>query len=77
MSNSQLPESTNLDVEKGQPNERRKEDATAPRTPSSPASISHEANWRDTEEQVLPKNNIPLVFFALLLTTFLVSLYVA
>lgn len=28
--------------------------------------------WRDEEEQVLPKNNIPLVFFALLLTTFLV-----
>ncbi len=76
MSSSQLPKSTNLDAEKGQSNERRKEDATAPRTPS-PASVSHEANWRDTEEQVLPKNNIPLVFFALLLTTFLVSLYVA
>lgn len=31
-------------------------------------------NWRDEEEQVLPNNNIPLVFFSLLLTTFLVSI---
>ena len=29
--------------------------------------------WKEEEEQLLPSNNIPLVFFALLLTTFLVS----
>ena len=31
-----------------------------------------EKSWK-TEEQILPKNNLPLVFFSLLLTTFLVS----
>lgn len=30
--------------------------------------------WTEDEEQLLPKNNIPLVFFALLLTMFLVSI---
>ena len=29
-------------------------------------------SWQANEEQVLPKNNLPLVFFALLLATFLV-----
>ncbi|KAI0090161.1 MFS general substrate transporter [Irpex rosettiformis] len=37
-------------------------------------SQDHDISWRDREEQVLPKNNIPLVFFALLLTTFLAAL---
>ena len=33
--------------------------------------------WTEEDEQVFPKNNIPLVFFALLLTMFLVSNNVA
>ena len=33
--------------------------------------VNGEKSWK-TEEQVLPKNNLPLVFAALLLTTFLV-----
>lgn len=34
-------------------------------------------NWQDAEEQVLPKNNLSLVFFALLLTTFLVRIFIS
>lgn len=32
-------------------------------------------SWKTDDEQVLPKNNLPLVFFSLLLATFLVRLY--
>jgi hypothetical protein len=39
---------------------------------SQKAEAEPTGTWRDEEEQVLPKNNIPLVFFSLLLTTFLV-----
>lgn len=38
----------------------------------SPAATQR--TWLDEEEQVLPRNNIPVVFFALLLTTFLAAL---
>ncbi|PSS35354.1 hypothetical protein PHLCEN_2v1691 [Hermanssonia centrifuga] len=32
-----------------------------------------EKSWKIHDEQVLPKNNLPLVFFSLLLATFLVG----
>lgn len=32
-----------------------------------------ETAWKTDDEQVLPKNNLPLVFFSLLLATFLVG----
>lgn len=32
-------------------------------------------NWRTDDEQILPKNNLPLVFCSLLVATFLVCLF--
>ncbi len=33
-----------------------------------------EKSWKIHDEQILPKNNLPLVFFSLLLATFLVRI---
>lgn len=35
-----------------------------------------EKSWRAGDQQILPKNNLPLVFFSLLLATFLVGLLI-
>lgn len=33
---------------------------------------NNDKSWKTDDEQVVPKNNLPLVFFSLLLATFLV-----
>ena len=33
---------------------------------------SNEKSWKIEDQQIVPKNNLPLVFFSLLLATFLV-----
>ena len=35
-------------------------------------AAQNEKSWKTEDEQILPKNNLPLVFFSLLLATFLV-----
>ncbi|GJE96610.1 MFS general substrate transporter [Phanerochaete sordida] len=50
-----------------------KDDSSNSCTPSIASAGPAPKSWQD-EEQILPKNNIPLVFFALLLTTFLAAL---
>lgn len=45
---------------------------TEPGIPSMTAVQEPGAAWKINEEQIVPHNNIPLVFFSLMLTTFLV-----
>lgn len=51
-----------------------KDDCSNATASDSAAEPTAKKSWQDEEEQILPKNNIPLVFFALLLTTFLAAL---
>lgn len=37
-----------------------------------PDPVPAEKSWKTDEQQIVPKNNLPLVFFSLLLATFLV-----
>ena len=41
--------------------------------PAPSETTSPESSWKDGEQQVLPLNNLPLVFCSLMLTLFLVS----
>lgn len=60
MSSSQVPETSKVGDEK-------------PRAETSSAVRAQEKkNWRVEEQQELPKNNLPLVYFSLLLALFLV-----
>ena len=62
---SDLRELQVSDVEKSGEN-----GALASQNDTPPTKHVNGNSWQANEEQVLPKNNLPLVFFALLLATF-------
>ena len=69
------PQTLEVEVEGQNTPHLQAQDLSQTLADSEPATeVGHEKSWK-TEEQILPKNNLPLVFFSLLLTTFLVRAF--